>query len=254
MKKSIKSLKSRVHLIDEVRGFAILCMVVYHFFFDLVVLFNVNIPLFYTDFIQSLVILFAGGFIFISGSACLFSRNNIKRGIICFCLGLLISLATYIVMPEVFDLFGILHMLGISMLLYVPLSPLIKKIPPVIGLAICLLLCIATFHLQDGYIGYGAFSIELPAFFYKTSFLFPLGLPNAAFMSSDYFPLIPWFFCFISGSFFGVLVKEHRLPEAFYKSHIRPLAFIGRNTIFIYILHQPVLYGALWLFFSLFPL
>lgn len=246
---------NRVPLIDEVRGFAIICMVVYHFFFDLVVLFNVNIPLFYTDFIQSLVMIFAGSFIFISGTASNFSRNNLKRGVICFSLGILVSLATYLVMPEVLDLFGILHMLGICMMLFALLAPLVKRISPILGMILSFLLFFITYNLQSGYLGFGSFSVELPQSLYSTPFLFPIGLPNAAFFSSDYFPLFPWLFCFIAGSFFGVLVKEKRLPEFFYKSHIRPLATVGRYTIWVYLFHQPVLYGALYLIFNIiFPL
>lgn len=242
--------KNRVPLIDEVRGFAIICMVVYHFFFDLVVLFSVDIPLFHTDFIQTLVMIFAGSFIFISGSACLFSRNNLKRGAICFGLGLAVSLVTYLVMPTVLDLFGILHMLGICMMLFALVAPLVKKIPPVIGIIASFLLFFITYNLQAGYLGVGMFSVELPQALYSTPFLFPLGLPNNSFFSSDYFPLFPWFFCFMAGSFFGVLVKEHRLPNFFYKDHLKFLSFTGRYTIWIYLAHQPVLYGVLYLVFS----
>lgn len=247
-----KNLENRVHLIDEVRGFAILCMVVYHTFYDLVVIFGMDIPLFYTDFIYTLVILFAGLFIFISGAACLFSRNNLKRGFFCFLLGMAMTAFTYFFMRDSLDVFGILHMLGINMMLFSLLAPIVKKIPPVWGIIGCLLLWLFTYNLSNGYLGFeGIFSIDMPPALYRTSFLFPIGLPNSGFFSVDYFPLIPWIFCFFAGSFFGVLLKEKRLPQVFYRMHIKPFAFVGRNTLIIYILHQPVVFSILWVIFSL---
>lgn len=250
--KQIKNLDGRVHLIDEVRGFAIICMVVYHTFYDLVVIFGVDIPLFYTDFIQTLVLIFAGLFIFISGSACLYSHNNLKRGICCFGLGLLMTGFTYFFMSDSVDLFGILHMLGLGMMLFSFLSPLINKINPIIGLISCFALLLLTFNLSNGYLGFGeGIRLDLPAALYSTSFLFPIGLPNASFFSVDYFPLIPWLFCFYAGSFFGVLLKQKRLPDWFYSMHIKPLAFVGRHTLIVYILHQPVIFPILWVIFRL---
>ncbi|MFZ2539251.1 MAG: heparan-alpha-glucosaminide N-acetyltransferase [Oscillospiraceae bacterium] len=241
---------NRVHLIDEVRGFAIICMVVYHMAYDLVVIFGMNIPLFYTDFTDTLVVLFAGLFIFISGSACLFSRNNLKRGFFCFMLGMAMTIFTFFFMSDSLDIFGILHMLGINMMLFPLLAPFVKKISPVWGIVGCLVLWLFTYNLQSGYLGFeGIFTIDMPNVIYKTNFLFPIGLSNAAFFSVDYFPLIPWTFCFFAGSFLGVLLKERRLPEAFYKMHFKPLAFVGRNTLLIYILHQPIIFSILWVIF-----
>lgn len=245
-----KKLDSRVHLIDEIRGFAIICMVVYHTFYDLVVLFGIDIPVFYSSFVNTLVFIFAGLFIFISGAACLYSRNNLKRGALCFMLGMAITVFTYFLMPASLDVFGILHMLGICMMLFSFTAPLVKKLPPLWSLFVCVILFAVTFNLPSGYLGFdGLFSIDIPSVFYSTSFLFPIGLANTSFYSVDYFPLIPWAFCFFGGSFFGVMLKEKKLPELFYKMHIRPLAFVGRHTLPIYILHQPVIYAVLWVIF-----
>ena len=241
----------RVWLIDETRGLAILLMVVYHAFFDLVVVFGVDIPVFYSSFIQFLVVLFAGLFVFISGTACHYSRNNGKRGVICFSLGLLLTLVTFLALPSERVLFGILHMLGVCMMLFPLLKPLIKKIPPSVGCAASFLLFLLCYHIPDGYIGFqGLLALRLPRAVYDAKFLFWLGFPPSDFFSSDYFPLLPWLFCFLAGAFFGVWVKENRLPSWFYRPHFRPLAFVGRNTLIIYLLHQPVIYGILLLLFQ----
>lgn len=242
----------RVHLIDEVRGFAIICMVVYHTFYDLVVIFGVNIPIFYTDFIEVLVYIFVGLFVFISGTASEFSKSNLLRGFKCLGFGLLMTAFTFFFMRDQLIVFGILHMLGCSMIIYGLLSKWIRKIPPLMLIIIVTLLFILTYGVSDGSIGIGGvFSIKLPRVLYDVKFLFPLGFVSSTFYSADYFGLLPWFFCFLAGSGFGRLIRQRRLPQFVYDSHIKPLSFVGRNTLVIYVVHQPVVYGILYLIFKI---
>lgn len=236
----------RVHLIDEIRGIAIIFMVVYHFFYDLVAIFGVNIPAFYVA--QKFVLAFVFIFVFISGSSSAFSRSNMVRGLKCFGLGIGLTLVTYFFMRDQLILFGILHMLGVSMVLYAALCPLIKKIPPIWLISGALFLFILTFSVPEGEL---AFFIPLPRILYNVGFLFPLGFAAPDFYSSDYFSLMPWFFCFVAGSGFGRLLKEKRLPDFFYKAHFKPLCFVGRNTLIIYVLHQPIVYSILYMIFEL---
>lgn len=250
MQKSKTNTSGRVHLLDEVRGLSIILMVIYHFFFDLVIIFRVNIPLFYTSSIVFLAHFFAGVFIFISGTVCNYSRSNLKRGVICFLLGLLVSLITYFFNSGYPDLFGILHFLGVSMVLFVLLKKPLSKVPTLLGMIIFAILFIATFNLQNGYLFFENFlKLPLPESLYETNNFFFLGFHNELFASSDYFPMFPWVFLFFLGSFFGRLLKEDKMPKFFYKKHIPPLAFIGRYTIYIYLIHQPVLMGILYVTF-----
>lgn len=249
-----KDLSRRVHLLDELRGFAIICMVFYHAMYDLVVLFRIDFPLFTSPIMQDfLQPLFAGLFILISGAVGHYSRSNIKRGLICFGFGLILTLATYFVMPRAFIAFGILHFLGIAMMLFPLLEKLAQKIPPIAGIAAGLLLFWLFCGIPQGQIGLAPlFSVQLPRELYTTPFFFWLGFPGPGFFSSDYFPLLPWIFVFFSGVCFGRLLKDRRCPEWFYKPHIRPLAFIGRHTVWVYLLHQPVCYGLMLLLFWIF--
>ncbi|MBC8571378.1 heparan-alpha-glucosaminide N-acetyltransferase [Zongyangia hominis] len=234
----------RVHLIDEIRGFAILCMVIYHGVYDLLTIFQISFPFFFSPFMNGLRTFFAGMFIFISGTACQFSHNNLKRGAVCLGLGLCITLFTALFLPSELIVFGILHMLGVSMMLYALLRPLLSKVPPLLGALVTLLLFIFTYGIVEGYVGIPAlWELSLPAAWYTTKFLFPLGLLPGGFYSADYFSLLPWFFLFLMGSFVGVYVKEGRFPPFFYRRHSRLLCTVGRNTLLIYVLHQPVLYG-----------
>lgn len=247
-----KSGEGRVGLIDEVRGFAILCMVVYHAFYDIVNIFGVDIPLFYSPFINSLRTIFAGAFIFISGSACYFSRSNLKRGIICFGLGMVMTIGTALFMRDQLILFGILHMLGVSMMLYVPCHWVLKKLPDWLGIGILFVLFVLTYHLSSGKMGIpGVWEFTLPSTLYDLGWLSPLGFLGGGFYSADYFPLFPWLFLFLLGSYLGKYLKAGKGPKFIYGTHSRPLAFIGRNTLIVYVLHQPVVYGILWVVFTL---
>ena len=108
---------SRVGILDELRGFAIICMVVYHAMYDLKYLFGLDIPIFFDGWFDVIRDIFAGLFIFISGTVCRYSSNNIKRGAQCFFIGMIMTF----VMPFFTSgtvMFGILHFLGVSMMLF----------------------------------------------------------------------------------------------------------------------------------------
>ncbi len=246
-KKKKTPISERIGFVDEVRGLAILLMVIYHFFFDLVVLFGVNIPLFTSAPMDFLRDLFAGLFIFISGAACRLSRSNLKRGLICFALGMCLTAFTFVFMPDELICFGILHMLGLAMILFALLHKLIDKIRfPILGILLCALLFWFTMNITSGVLG----PFTLPDALTSQTWLFPIGIVSAGFSSSDYFPLFPWIFVFFAGSYFGVYLVSHRLPEFFCHTHLRPLAFVGRHTLIIYLLHQPILYAILYPIFA----
>lgn len=244
-----KNLSARVHLIDEVRGFAIICMVFYHAMYDLVMIFGVDLPVFTSPLMQNILQpLFAGLFIFISGAAGHYSRSNVKRGLVCFCFGLVLTAVTAVVLPGELILFGILHFLGIAMMLFPLLKRVADRLPPFVGIALGLLLYFIFSDISYGRIGLSPFfTIRLPGALYSTPYLFWLGLPGRGFSSSDYFPILPWIFVFFAGCSFGRLLKAKRCPRFFYRMHCRPLAFIGRHTMLIYLLHQPVCYGLMLL-------
>lgn len=251
MKKRRKTaIANRIGMMDEVRGLAIILMVLYHAGFDLVFLYGISIPFFTTPQMDFLRDFFAGLFIFISGAACRLSHNNLKRGIICFLFGMALTLFTWLFAPSEIILFGILHMLGLSMILFYLLRPLLDKIKfPIVGFLVCALLYGFTAGISSGHLG----PLSLPDSLYQISWLFPIGITAPGFFSSDYFPLLPWIFVFFAGSYFGIYLKEHRVPKFIYKTHIKPLAFVGRHTLWIYLLHQPVLYGVFALFFTIVP-
>ena len=244
---------ARVGLIDQVRGFAILCMVLYHLGYDLVALFGVDWRWMFSPAMDLIRNLFAGAFICISGVACLYSHSNLRRGGIALALGFVMTAATWLMMRSQLILFGILHCLGCCMILYGLLHRFLEKIPTVPGAVVCICLLVITWRLPGGsvwlpFVG----DIVLPSWLYQP-WLAPLGLPGAGFFSSDYFPLLPWALVFFAGSFLGRPLRAGRAPDWVYRTQCKPLAFVGRHTIWVYLLHQPVVYGLLTVFFALFP-
>lgn len=243
--------KNRVGFLDELRGFAIICMVVYHLMFNLKYIFGVDVPIFFESWFDVIRDIFAGTFICISGIVCNYSKSNLKRGAECFFIGMIFTFVTAFAAPVSPILFGILHCLGICMMIYGLFEEVLQKIPPSIGIIIGIVLFMLTFNFSRGYCGIGdLLKFRMPDFFYSTNVMFPLGFPGRSFTSSDYFPLFPWLFLFLVGSFYGVYVKEKRAPKFFYNTHIKFLAAAGRYSIWIYVLHQPILYGALCIIFG----
>ena len=243
--------EGRVWAIDELRGLSILLMILHHAAYDAVYMFGADLPV-DAVWVYVLHVIFASAFVAISGAACRFSRSNLKRGAVCFACGLVITLVTWLVMPDSIIVFGILHLLGLCMMIFALAQPLLDRIPPLAGLVVFALLAVLTFRVPNGFIGVPRLlEWELPRSLYSSDWLFFIGLPSPSFFSGDYFPLVPWLFVFLAGSFAGVFIKERRCPQFLYELHCRPLAVIGQNTLVIYMLHQPVIYGMLYLFFAL---
>jgi uncharacterized membrane protein len=242
----------RAGLLDEVRGFAIICMVVYHVMFVLKEFYDVNVPIFFEDWFDVIWAVFAGSFIFISGIVCRYSRNNIKRGAQCFLLGMILTFITAVAVPEVAIAFGILHFLGICMLLFGLGEKIADIFTPLVGITLCVLLTCLTCNIRGGVFGLplsGLF-FKLPRILYDANLLFPLGFTGQNFTSGDYFPLFPWVFVFFAGTYFGVYVKRGECPLWFYTTRVPFLAAAGRHTLWIYLLHQPIAMGILYLIFN----
>ena len=99
-----------------------------------------------------------------------------------------------------------------------------------------------------GYLGIGELQLfELPRRLYSVPFLFPLGLPGPGFYSADYFPLIPWIFLFWAGLFLWRFLRPYAEETVRGWPACRPLVWLGRHSLWVYLLHQPVLLGFIFL-------
>ena len=225
----------RIKFLDTVRGISIIAMIIHHLLFDLEFLIGKPISFIHTDFFSILQFIFVFFFISISGICCNFSRSNIKRGIIAFGLGMVVTVVTYLFDKELTVKFGILHFLGIAMILYGLFKNILSKINFKVQLILFALLFTASYIILNN---------VNPV---NISFLFPLGLYNSNFSSGDYFPVFPYIFMFLFGSAVGHFIKEGNFPKWFYKFHIPFFSFVGKYTLWIYLLHQPILYGIMYI-------
>ncbi len=247
-KSGISGKSGRVYLLDEIRGFAIICMVIYHALYELNYEFGVKIPVFFSGWFGIIRDIFAGTFIFISGIMCRYSHDNVRRGAECFFLGMVITFVVPFFTTDEIS-FGILHLLGVSMMIYGLFGKYIEKIPPTVGLALNALLAAFTWNASRGFVGFGALKYNFPETARNVGVLFPMGIISKSFSSSDFFPIMPWFFVFLAGSFCGYWFKSGAMPKAFYKPHCKPLAAVGRVTIWIYMLHMPIIFALFSLIF-----
>ena len=243
-----KTDKKRIELLDELRGFAIIAMIIHHTFLDIGFVLGLEWGEVVFNRLAVLQPAFWAIFIIISGICSRLSRNTVKRGFIVLGAGLIVTLVTAVIMPlfnvtgaEIY--FGILHCLGCCMIITGLLMPLIKKIPPVLGMALSAVLFAVFYTISRGTLLFGL--IKLPEVLFKTNYLMPLGTFSPTFFSADYFAIFPWLFMFLFGAFLGKYAADGAFPKWTYKKHSRALAFIGRNSLWIYLAHQPVIYGVL---------
>ncbi|MCM1114227.1 MAG: DUF1624 domain-containing protein [Clostridium sp.] len=242
--------RKRIHMLDEIRGFAILCMIVHHTFLDIGDLLGLSWGYKVFDALCLVQPIFWAIFIVISGICTRLSRNAAKRGLLVLICAGIITLATAVIMPlfqfqgaEIY--FGILHCLGICMIITGLFMPIIKKIDYRIGAVLALIFFFFLYGIDGGTLCFGL--IKLPQSLYQYDLLAPLGLHSATFYSADYFPILPWIFMFLFGAFVGKNAAEDKLPSAMYKKRSSFLSFVGRNSLWVYLGHQPVIYGILFI-------
>ncbi len=243
------NMNKRIHFIDEVRGFAVACMIFYHAFYLLGSFFDWQWAneLFY--FFMPFQPFFAGIFIFICGISCTLSKSNLKRGAILLGAALGLTFVTAVIMPamgfvdcEIY--FGILHFLAASILLYALMSKRLCNVPLFAGILVCAVLYALTSGIENGTLSYGELiSFTLPESLYESNALMILGIHSQDFASADYFPLFPQIFIFFAGNFSGLHLSKKGYPDWCGVQRIRFFAFLGRNALLIYIVHMPAIYA-----------
>lgn len=235
--------KPRIHTMDELRGFAVLCMIFYHAFYTMAFLLNVELGKQLLYFFMPAEPYFAGMFILISGVSSQLSHSNLSRGLKLLGVALAVSLVTCLLLPDEAIRFGILHMLAVSMILFGLLQRALERVPFWLGFVLTALLFACTY--QIGRIGFGwpgLFSLPLPQTSFWMQFLYP-NYSLERLYSADYFPLLPWIFLFFCGTFLGRFAREGRFPRFLYRSRAPFLSWMGRHALILYIVHQPVIYG-----------
>jgi len=262
--------ESRFFEIDLFRGIAILMMMLFHTLFDIsffgIAQVNVSSGFWrYFAFATATLFLFLVGVSLVVSHAraarnlagFALARKFLLRGAGIFLLGLGITVVTWFYLREGFILFGILHLIGISVMLS-PLFFRFRKYNIVIGIA-CIL--IGWFVIGSlGTVLSQSFAIP-PAGAWSAGYmpmipwtltgtvipllLLPLGIHAASFVTVDYEPLFPFFGVVLIGMGTGELlygegIRHFTIPKI-PDFLVSPLSFLGRHSLVIYLVHQPVI-------------
>lgn len=217
-------LKKRILEIDVLKILAILLMIIFHIIYDLNEFVNIDVE--YSSGMwywigKSAAFLF----IFLAGINSGFSRHCVRRGVIVFSFGMLITLVTFIFFRSEYIKFGILHLLGVCMIMF----PIIKRINKWALIAISITILYLYFgHILDD----SSFMLFFNNFF---------GGP-----SLDYYPLFPYSSLFILGAatYKSFYYKKISLFNKYTTNKI--ISFISRHALAIYLIHQPIILGIIF--------
>jgi uncharacterized membrane protein len=238
-KPTAEAFQHRLWEVDALRGLAVVLMIIFHFTWDLQFFGLVAVDVFSRPWQ-----IFARGigtaFIFLLGLSLALLHQRGRLGLryvlwragLLLGLGTLISLATYGFVGDSYVRFGILHLLGVSVLLVLPFPGVPAWQSMLAG---------------TGLIVVGALLNHTAAPF---PWLIWLGVPQAGVTMVDYYPLLPWFGVALIGVAVGRMGfrdgrRAYPLPALGGSPPIRALSWLGQHSLPIYLLHQPLLIGVL---------
>lgn len=219
-----------------------------------------------------LVPFFGGTFIFICGISSQFSRNNIRRGLLLWLAALIITggtaAASYIMEDNFLITFGVLHLMAFSVTLYALMELFTRKVlkkkevPAWFSLLFAILIFYVSLYMASGYDPFtGTFFDTWPYYsinlflderFREAPLTFltePLGMVQGV---MDWWPIFPYTGVLFLGIALGKAVYGKRPGSLFPKAKhywARPLCFVGRHTMWVYILHQPIIFLILFIVF-----
>jgi uncharacterized membrane protein len=226
---------ARVRSLDALRGLALVAMVAYHFSFDLRY-FGVTRSDFYHDpFWLNARTLILSSFLLIAGASLVLADRaaNLLRfwrhvGTIGAC-AFVVSAASYVLFPLSWIWFGVLHAIAVSLVIA---RPLVRY--PWTAIVIGAGVIVAANLISDS-----AFDNRALGW---------IGFMTAKPRTEDYVPLFPWTGVLLLGVAAGqMLVRAQFRPIGFAETWPRWIAGLGRHSLAIYMVHQPLLIGALYL-------
>lgn len=225
-------MRRRFDILDAWRTLAIVLMAAYHFLYDLYIFGILSAAQLFSTPLNVLERFICCSFILLAGASARFSRNNLRHGLIVLAAGVVVEIGAAVGGQTI--RWGVLMLLGSSMLLYHFLGKRLQRWKPVNMTVTCMGIYIFT----DWWTGITRVSV---------GWLYPLGLMAPGFHSADYFPLLPWFFLFLIGTVFGGWCLTHQDNRILAAALPKALTWPGRHSLIIYVLHQPVLYGISYL-------
>lgn len=210
-----KAPAGRYALLDELRGLDLVSMMLYHACWDMMFLFGIWMDWYAGMPGRLWQQTICWVFILLSGFCAPFGRHMLRRGVTVFAAGALVTAVTLVFMPEGRIIFGVLTFLGTAMLLTGVLEPLLKKVMPAVGLAVSAVLFAVCYPVGSGWVGLGGWKL-----------------------------MLPWLFLFWAGYYLHKAVGRRRM-EPLRRPVCPALGWMGRHSLLLYLLHQPVIYGVL---------
>lgn len=238
---TIPDARPRYPLVDMARGVAILLMFVYHFSWDLTFFGYAQFRLFEDPKWIWFARIIAGMILFVMGVAQVLarrrgvtSRSFLRRFGMIAAAAALVSAATFTVDPRTYIFFGILHHIAVASVILL----FVIRLPTIMVLALALI-CLAAPTFLAG----PALSVD---------WLLWLGLITVWPESVDYVPMLPWFGVPLLGVVTGRLIfKQGAVPALFDYQPVtllpRLVYLCGRHSLLLYLIHQPILFGGLYI-------
>ena len=248
--------------LDILRGVTLVSMIVYHGCWDLVYLLGFDWDWYKGTGAWLWQQSICWTFILLSGYCWSMGRHHLKRGLMTFGAGLLVSLVTIVAMPSSMILCGVLTLLGSAALFMILLDPVLRRVDWRVGLALSFLLFFVFRSVNQGWLGLslggkigGIALVELPKSLYQMGLIGAwIGFMPRGFFSTDYFSMLPWFFLFCAGYFLRKKTEAQATgrPAASQSEAVatgvqgilrKVLQWMGRHSLLVYLIHQPALYG-----------
>ncbi|MEJ2045421.1 MAG: heparan-alpha-glucosaminide N-acetyltransferase [Reinekea sp.] len=229
---------TRIHLIDQMRGIAIILMAVFHFSYDLSAFHFITFSMHGSFFpwfrfvIVTLFFLSVGAGLYLAHTPIFQSKNFWLRELKIAAGAVFITLSTFVMYPRTWVWFGVLHFIALASLIAVPFIRF-PKAALITGICIFLL-----FNLTDW------FNLH---FLWQT-LRQPLHLPPG---TQDLTRLIPWLGMVLIGIYFGHVrgFGIKRIPLGILN---KPVDFLSKHSLIFYIVHQAPLFGLAWLLNAIF--
>ncbi len=227
--------------LDFLRGIAIIMMAIFHLLFDLYYFGGYSIDVnsgFWLIFARATAFIF----LFLIGICLSISYSkrpnriwlkNLKRGLKVFGFGLIITAVTFLAFGGGFIVFGVLHFIGISVIL----SSVFLRFGK-LNILFTLVFLLFGFYIQG--------------FIFDFPWLLWLGLQPTGFYTFDYFPIFPWFGVILLGVFFGGVFYKNgnrmfRIMDLGRHNTTKVFNFLGKHSLIAYLLHQPIIVLILYL-------
>ncbi|WP_419172175.1 heparan-alpha-glucosaminide N-acetyltransferase [Halobacteriovorax sp.] len=216
----------RFHLIDLIRGIAVILMIIFHFTYDLDIFGYVDVEFFRPGFWYYLPRLIVTLFMFSVGvSICMAHPGKIhmrsynirlaKIGI----AALIISISTYFMFPKNWIYFGTLHCIFFATILITPL-----RNRPWLSATLAVIILVLE----------------------QTKYAIPF--PQMDHASLDYIAIFPWVAVSLLGiTFFHLGLHRFSYPQLY---PLRKIQFLGKHSFLIYVTHQVILYSIVYVVYQ----